>query len=352
MVILDASVGLNVGDLDLEVAFSAGDDEVVAVLGPNGAGKTTLLRALAGLEPLDTGRVVVDGHVLEEPATGAFVPAARRPIATVFQEHLLFPFLTARDNVAFGLRNHGVAKAEARRRADGWLARVGLEGRADARPGALSGGEAQRVALARALAVEPRVLLLDEPLAALDAATRRDVRRELRTHLAEVPGARVLVTHDPVDAATLADRVVVVEHGRVLQHGTIAEVTAHPRSEYVAELVGVNLLRGVARGGTVRLHGGGELVVAAHDLAGEVLAVIRPSAVALYGEAPAGSPRNQWRGRVTDVHFLADRVRAHLGPPVPIVAEVTRQAARDLVLEPGRVVVAVVKATDVSVFPA
>jgi molybdate transport system ATP-binding protein len=246
--VLHAEVALRLGALDLAVEVAVADGEVVAVLGPNGAGKSTLLRAVAGLVPLDRGRITVDGRVLDDPDAGTFVPTHLRPVGVVFQDHLLFPRLSALDNVAFGLRARGARKPEARRLAAGWLARVGLADHAGARPHALSGGQSQRVALARALATEPRVLLLDEPLAALDARTRLHMRAELRRHLATFPGARLLVTHDPIDALVLADRLVVLEAGRVTQDGTNAEVVRRPVSRYVAVLVGVILLVGVGAG--------------------------------------------------------------------------------------------------------
>ena len=203
---LAARVGVSLGSLELDVDLTVHDGEVVAVLGPNGAGKTTLLRALAGLVALDRGRIEVDGVVLDEPDTGTFVSVEHRPVGVVFQDYLLFAHLSALENVAFGLRARGTPKTEARRAAMTLLDRFGLADHAHHRPRALSGGQAQRVALARALATGPRLLLLDEPLAALDATTRRDVRRDLRRQLASFGGARILVTHDPVDAYALADQ--------------------------------------------------------------------------------------------------------------------------------------------------
>src|SRR5262245_50582340 len=208
---LQARVQLTLGDLDLDVDIAVATGELVVLLGPNGAGKTTLLRALAGLVALDSGRVVLDEVVLEDPEQHVRVPTERRPIGFVFQDYLLFPHLSALENVAFGLRARGVPRAEARRRAATWLKRVGLSHHARSRPAALSGGQAQRVALARALVADPRLLLLDEPLAALDIASRGEVRRDLRRHLASFDGTRLLVTHDPLEAMTMADRLVVLE---------------------------------------------------------------------------------------------------------------------------------------------
>ena len=348
---LEARVELGLGRLRLEAELAVGTGELVVLLGPNGAGKTTLLRAVAGLLALERGRVVLDGAVLEDTAAGSRVPTERRPIGFVFQDYLLFPHLSALENVAFGLRARGVGRAEARRRAGAWLERVGLAAHAGSRPRALSGGQAQRVALARAMVGEPRLLLLDEPLAALDAATRTEVRRDLRRHLAGFAGTRLLVTHDPLEAMALADRLVVLEDGRVTQTGGPAEVSARPRSGYVAELVGVNLYRGRAEGGGVELAGGGRLV-AATGHRGEVFAAVHPRAVALHRRLPDGTPRNVLAGTAASVDAVGDRVRVRVAGPVPIVAEVTPAAAAELRLADGGPVWASVKATEVVVYPA
>jgi molybdate transport system ATP-binding protein len=268
----------------------------------------------------------------------------------VFQDYLLFPHLTAIDNVAFGLRSRGVKRATARQRASVWLDRVGLGDYASARPDHLSGGQAQRVALARALITEPRLLLLDEPLAALDATTRASTRRDLRRHLADYDGVRVIVTHDPIEAAALADRLVVLEAGRVVQTGTSAEISAHPRSAYVADLVGVNLLRGRGQQDRVVVSAEAALTVAA-AVDGDLLAVIHPRAVSLHREAPEGSARNVWQGRVANVDRETDRVRVEVSGPIPIVAEITHGALDDLGLTGGSPVWVSVKATEIAVFP-
>ncbi|HEX8804982.1 MAG TPA: ABC transporter ATP-binding protein [Acidimicrobiales bacterium] len=351
---LRARVGLGLGALDLDIDLAVDDGEVVALLGPNGAGKTTTLRAVAGLVPLERGRVEVDGHTLDDPATGTFVPAHERPIGFVFQDHLLFPRMSALDNVAFGLRARGVGRAEARRRAAGWLDRLDVADHADVRPAALSGGQAQRVALARALATDPRLLLLDEPLAALDARARIRVRAELRRHLATFPGARLLVTHDAIDALVLADRLVVVDGGRVSQAGTPAEVTRRPRSRYVADLVGVNLLHGTGGAGggrTVTTAAGARLTVADPVPAGDVAVAVRPQAVALHPDEPHGSPRNAWPATVAELEPDRDRVRVRLDGPVAVTAEVTPAAVAELGLAPGTAVWASVKAVDLDVYP-
>jgi molybdate transport system ATP-binding protein len=348
---LQARVELTLGGLQLDVEIEVASGELVVLLGPNGAGKTSLLRALAGLVPLDGGRVVLDGTVLDDVDGRVRVPTERRPIGFVFQDYLLFPHLSALENVAFGLRARGVPKAEARRRAAAWLERVGLGDHARSRPRGLSGGQAQRVALARAMVADPRLLLLDEPLAALDAATRGEVRRDLRRHLASFDGTRLLVTHDPLEAMTMADRLVVLEHGRVTQTGTAAEVSSRPRSRYVAELVGVNLYRGKALGTTVELDGGGTLV-AADEHHGEVFAAVHPHAVALHRREPEGTPRNVWSGTAETLEAVGDRVRVRVVGQVPVVAEVTPAAASELRLADAGRVWASVKATEVRVYPA
>ena len=347
---LEAGLGLTLGTLVLEVELAVATGELVVLLGPNGAGKTTLLRAIAGLVPLDRGRVVLDGDVLEDTAAGTWVPTEQRPVGFVFQDYLLFPHLSALENVAFGLRARGLPKAEARRRAAGWLERVGLATHAGVRPRALSGGQAQRVALARAMVGDPRLLLLDEPLAALDAATRTEVRRDLRRHLASFDGTRLLVTHDPLEAMALADRLVVLEGGHITQTGSPAEVSGRPRSRYAAELVGVNLFHGHADGHAVKLPSG--VLVVADDHHGEVFAAVHPHAVALHRQPPEGTPRNIWPGTADALEVVGDRVRVRVSGTVPVVAEVTPAAASELRLADGGPVWATVKATEVTVYPA
>jgi molybdate transport system ATP-binding protein len=350
-VTLEADVRLRLGALDLDVQIGAADDETVAVLGPNGAGKSTLLRALAGLVPLAAGHIAIDGAIVDDPSTGCSVVPERRSVGMVFQNYLLFPHLSVLENVAFGLRSRGVARAEARRRAAAWLERVGLADRAGARPQTLSGGQQQRVALGRALVTEPRLLLLDEPLAALDVGTRTELRRELRAELTEFPGARVIVTHELLDAVALADRIVVLENGRVAQQGAVADVAAQPRSRYVADLVGVNLLRGAGRDHTVELDTGGT-VVTADPVDGDVYVAIQPHSVTVSRAEPTGSARNAWRGRIAGSDLLGDRVRLHVDGVVALVAEVTAAAVADVDLHDGIEVWTSVKATDVEVYPA
>jgi molybdate transport system ATP-binding protein len=348
---LDAQVGLRLGSLDLDVRLHAEDGEMLTVVGPNGAGKTTLLRAVAGLVRLDRGRVEVDGEVLEDTSTGTRLPPERRPVGVVFQDHRLFPHLTALDNVAFGLRTRGAGRRAARERAMAWLQRVGLADHAARRPRALSGGQAQRVALARALVTEPRILLLDEPLAAVDASARVELRRILRAELAAHRGARLLVTHDPLEAMALGDRLLVLEAGHVVQEGPIAEVTAHPRSAWVAAMIGLNLFRGMADAGRLWVADGVSLAIA-EDLHGDAFAVVHPRAVTLHRQRPAGSARNVWWGEADSLDLQGDRVRVHVSGPLPVVAEVTPAAVADLRLAAGGGVWVSLKATEVSVYPA
>ncbi|WP_433341555.1 ABC transporter ATP-binding protein [Micromonospora sp. CA-111912] len=347
--LLDAHLIVERGGFHLDVALRVRAGEVVALLGPNGAGKTTALRVLAGLHPLTAGHLTLGGADLDRPDRRAWTPPERRPVGVVFQDYLLFPHLSARDNVAFGPRRRGADRRAARAVADAWLARVGLAEHARRRPRQLSGGQAQRVALARALAVDPTLLLLDEPLAALDARTRLDTRAELHRHLAAHPGATVLVTHDPLDALVLADRLVIVEGGRVVQAGDAATVTARPRTDYVARLVGLNLHRGHADGHRVRV--GGLTLTAADSVAGEAFVAFPPAAVALHPVRPEGSPRNTWSATVAGVQRHGDNLRVQLDGPLSVAADVTPAAAAQLRLVPGRAVWAAVKAAETRAYP-
>ncbi|MFC4857091.1 ABC transporter ATP-binding protein [Actinophytocola glycyrrhizae] len=327
--------------------------QVVALLGPNGAGKTTALRALAGLVPLTAGAVRLDDDTWDEPP-GVFVPTEHRPLGVVFQDYLLFNHMTALDNVAFGLRARGTDRVAARATARLWLDKVGLGDHTDAKPRALSGGQAQRVALARALATDPRLLLLDEPLAALDASTRVHIRAELGRHLADYGGHTLLVTHDPLDAMVLADHLVIIEHGAVVQQGPPARVARQPRTDYVAQLVGLNLYRGAAGDTVVTLDagaGGGELTIA-EPATGPVHVAFPPTAVSLHPEPPAGGPRNCWPVTVTHVEQHAHTVRVRLDGAPPVLADVTPATVAELHLRPGTPLWAGVKATEITTYPS
>jgi molybdate transport system ATP-binding protein len=349
---LDATVGLDLDRFTLhDVPLHVRGGETIALLGPNGAGKSTILRALMGLVPLTRGQVVLDDAVLDDPTGDRWVPAEQRRVGIVFQELLLFPHLSALENVAFGLRARGSRARDARARALEWLERLGIGELASARPRTLSGGQAQRVALARALATEPRLLLLDEPLTALDVSTRPEIRRELASHLDAFAGAAVVVTHDPVEAMALADRIVVVEDGRVTQEGAPTEVRERPRTRYVADVVGLNLYRGTGSADGLVLEGGAH-IVSAQRITGLAFAVVHPRAVALHAREPEGTPRNVWHGTVRHVDPEGDRARVHVDAPIPITAEVTAGALADLALAEGSPVWVSVKATEVTLYPA
>ncbi len=305
-------------DADLEAA----PGQVVAVIGPNGAGKTTLLRALAGLVAMD-GSVEVAGESWTSPPR----LVRERRLGYVFQDQSLFPHLSALDNVAFGLRARGTARRDADAAARTWLERFGLGDLAGRRPRELSGGQAQRVAIARALAPAPALLLLDEPFAGLDVGVAASLRVELARHLAEYDGIVLLVTHDAIDALTLADRVLVLDEGTVAQTGTPQDVAARPRTDHVARLVGLNVIR-----------------------EGDVLRSFSPSAVTVSLNQPEGSARHRWRGPVLSAAPHGDAVRLLVGADVELIADVTPAATGELGLVPGRDVWLSVKETAVETY--
>jgi len=328
-----------------ELTLEAEAGTTIAVVGPNGAGKTTLLRALLGLTPRAHARLRLGGTDVTA------LPAHRRGVAWVPQDGALFPHLSALTNTAYGLRARGVPRAEARRTAQEWLDRLGVGHLASRRPAQVSGGQAQRVALARALAARPRLLLLDEPLAALDQTTRSQVRHTLRRHLEGFGGVCLIVTHDPVEAVALADRVLVLEEGRTLQDAPPAEVTRHPRSPWVARMLGRNAWPGTTTADGLEPARGGHLVVADPLPAGvPALAVIAPEAVSVHREKPTGSPRNVWPGTVREITSGGSRLRVLVASEhaPDLVAEITPQAAAELSLADGVAVWTSVKATEVT----
>ncbi len=341
---LDLDCVVRRGRFDLRIALTIAPGEVLGVLGPNGAGKTTLLRALAGLTPISSGHITVGGAVLDRPDTGTFVAADQRSVGVVFQNYRLFPHLSVRDNVGFAARAAGASRTRSRELAAPWLHRLDLTDLADRRPAELSGGQAQRVAMARALAATPALLLLDEPLAALDAQTRLDLRGQLRRYVAGFDGPVLLVTHDPLEAMVMADRLVVVEQGRVVQEGPPATVARRPATQYVARLMGLNLYAGVRRpDDAVELDGGGTLVVPSDpELEGpgsagrRVLVGLRPTSISIHSARPeALSTRNVWPGTVAGLEMLADRVRLQVEGPPGALVDVTPAAVAELGLRPG-----------------
>lgn len=329
------------GSFHLDVEFEAARDEVIAVVGPNGAGKTTLLRSLAGLEAAQ-GSHRVGEETWMDTASGVFLAPEQRRVGYVPQGGLLFPNLTVLENVAFGLDKKN--RPEAGR----WLENLDLSDLADIRPARLSGGQRQLVAFARAQARRPALLLLDEPLASVDVANRAAVRRVIRRELRESPGYRVFVTHDPLEAAALADRLIVLDGGRVVQTGSIDELSSRPRSPYVAELVGMNFFSGEARDGSIALSGGAALVSAAVP-DGPVLATVHPRAVSLYDARPSGSPRNVWLGTINSIEPSMQQVRIEVVGPVRVVAEVTRRGAESF--SEGDPVWVSIKASEVVGYP-
>jgi molybdate transport system ATP-binding protein len=283
----------------------------------------------------------------------------------VFQNYRLFPHLDVRDNIAYAPRVQGAGRRQARAAAETWLERFGLTALAGRRPHQISGGQAQRVALARALAADPRFLLLDEPLSALDARTRMDVRAQLRSHIDQFTGPVLLITHDPLEAMIMADRLMVIENGRVVQEGSPAQVARQPATQYVARLVGLNLYAGRLDRATghVHLDDGGTLTVTLGDdaalastatgpTARRVLVGLRPSAITIHTARPThASPRNVWKGTVASLELLADRVRVQVDATPPALVDISAAAVADLALRPGTGVWLSAKATETEAYP-
>ncbi len=351
---LRATLELRRNGFQLDASIECPRGETVALLGPNGSGKSTVVALLAGLEEAEHGEVALDGRDL-----AGTLPESR-PIGVMFQDLRLFPHLSALENVAFPLRARGVARREAQSRARTQLSDLGLPtDRHDTRPGELSGGQAQRVALARALVHRPDLLLLDEPTSALDVRSKAALRPVIGRALASFDRVRILVTHDPVEAMTLADRLIVIEDGRVTQTGSAAELRDAPRTPYVAELVGVNLYRGrlepieagagrlVVDGGFLEVAWPAGTPVAPID---DVLAILRPADVALHTSHPEGSSaRNVLAGTIEAVSLEGERARVRVASTPHVVAEVTLGSVRRLGLREGAHVWASCKAVEIEV---
>ena len=348
---VDAHFSVHHKEFELSIDLALADGEVLAVLGPNGSGKSTLLNALAGLQPIDGGAISIDGIVVDDVSNSTFVMPEHRHVGVMFQNSELFTNLSVLENVAFGLRARGNKRAVARATANDWLARFSLEQFAQRHPANLSGGQAQRVALARALASNPRLLLLDEPTSALDVRAKAEIRRDLLRLRREHPVTTLLVTHDPVDAFALADRVIVLEEGRIVQSGALDDVASHPQSRHIADMVGLSLVHGEVRDGTLVTTSGARLVVPADSPSGPSVASIRPAAVSLHRSEPEGSARNAWAMTITDLDRHPERVRVRLNGPIPLLAELTPAGAQALALNLGDTVWASVKASEVTVTP-
>ena len=357
---LSLEVARRVGAFSLEAALEIADRSVAVLVGESGSGKTTLLRLVAGLDDPDEGRIAVDGEAWFDSGLRRSRAPRTRSVGYVAQDYALFPHLSAAGNVAFGLHAHGITGRDADRRAAAALERLGVGELASRLPRSLSGGQQQRVAIARAIVLEPRVLLLDEPLSALDARTRRTVRGELRRLLAELPCSTLYVTHSPAEALSLGEHITVLEHGRVSQHGTRESLMRHPRTPYVAEFLGVNFFRGhlavpgSAPGARIAIPHG-EIVLATHDAPGLTTIVVRPREITLSAERPAGTARNVFEGTIDELAPeppAGDLVRVSLASTPPLIAEITRQAAEAMALAPGARVFASFKASGVEVVGA
>lgn len=323
----------------------------MALLGPNGAGKSTLVGAVAGVVPIEAGTIRLGDRILEDTARAVHVPPEERRIGLMFQDHLLFPHLSVLENVAFPVRSQGLGRHEANKRAAAWLDRLGLADLADRRPDRLSGGQAQRVALARTIASAPQALLFDEPLAAFDVATRTETRRLITEHLDTFEGPRLIITHDPTEAFSMADAVTIMERGEIIQTGTPEQIRRHPRSGYAADLAGINFVRGTATDGVVTTENGSQIVTANTAVDGPVLVKIHPRAIAIHLDKPEGSPRNVWEATVVDMIEFDERVRVATDGPTAFTAEITIASGRRLGLRRGSAVWVAVKATEVAVEP-
>jgi molybdate transport system ATP-binding protein len=351
-------VNAHLAQRGVEFDLALDDGQVLAVLGPNGVGKSTLLHMIAGLLHPDRGRIDIGDTVLTDTGTGTFVPAHARGVAMLTQQALLFPHLTVTGNVAYAPRCRGQSRSAARRTAQHWLEAVGVAELRDRRPSELSGGQAQRVAVARALAAEPRLLLLDEPMAALDVTAAPSLRRLLRSVLRDQRRTAIIVTHDLLDALAIADKVAVIENGRVAEWGPARTVLAAPRSEFAARIAGVNLVTGmVCEPGSIDTSWG-TTVFGVGDVEGgaAAIALFKPSAVAVHLDPPHGSPRNVIAVTIAelDMHGAVIRIRGTEQPDggSGLAADVTAAAAADLELEPGKNVYFVVKAQEVQLHPA
>lgn len=354
---MQAELRIQRGTFSLHADLMIKPGTTLALLGPNGAGKSTAVAALAGLLPVERGgRIELNGTVVDD-GHQRFVPPHQRRVGVVFQQFLLFPHLDVLDNVAFGLRHQGYSRRQSRAVAMDWLHRVNLETLAHRRPDSLSGGQAQRIAVLRALAPDPDLLLLDEPLSALDVSTRQEIRRWLHHHLQSFPGPRLLITHQPNDAFSLADDIVVLEDGVITQRGTPEHIRRHPATPYIADLTGLNLLTGEVQDHTVTIHDSSvSLTVPGQHHPGPVVARIRPRSVVLYQRSSPheriedllpGSPRNVWPAAIRSIDYLDAIARVTVDEPDGFRADITPDAVDALGLEPFGLVWVAVKATDI-----
>ncbi len=370
---LTATLDTHLGAFHLTTALSAESGKTTVLLGESGSGKSTILRLLAGLLDLEHGRIVVDGITYADSEKRLVVPPQERPFGYVFQDYVLFPHLSIFENVAFGLRAQRIARSIIRERVEQALEQVQLAGLESRRPGQVSGGQQQRVALARALVLQPRLLLLDEPLSALDIQTKRETRQELRGILAQAGITTVLVTHDYLDALIFGHQIVVLDHGQVIQNGNQQDLMERPHSSYVAELVGLNFLRGriVRREadalctiafGDEQNGPGVELEATLEDhqstaseprIGEEASVVVDPRSITLYRSPPDGSARNLLRGDIVQIIPVGSGAQGHIrvtllvdALPLPLTAEVTRASVTHMGLQEGLSIYATFKAVE------
>ena len=337
--LLDARVILNRASLTIDVELQLQHGEVIAVLGPNGAGKTSLLHALLGWLELESGWIMVDGEVIDSPDTDSYVPPQHRPFGMVFQDGLLFPHMSVEKNILFGAdKDFNLKPLAESLQANELLAKF---------PSELSAGERQRAAIARSLAARPKVLFLDEPFSALDIQGKRRGRSLLKEALAiEVSGC-LMVSHDLVDAFTLADRVMIIEGGKLTQFDVPDRIRLRPGSEWIADLVGWNYYEGIGEGSVVTLPHGTTIFTAQDDLDGPTSISINPASVSIFKSQPSGSPRNSWLSSIQNIEILGGRARVSLVGEIDICADITTVAANELRQSISSEVWVSVKATEV-----
>lgn len=337
--LLDARVILNRDSLTLDVELQLQHGEVIAVLGPNGAGKTSLLHALLGWLELESGWIMVDGEVIDSPDTDSYVPPQHRPFGMVFQDGLLFPHMSVEKNILFGAgKDFNLKPLAESLQANELLAKF---------PSELSAGERQRAAIARSLAARPKVLFLDEPFSALDIQGKRRGRSLLKEALAIGVSGCLMVTHDLVDAFTLADRVMIIEGGKLTQFDVPDRIRLRPGSEWIADLVGWNYYEGIGEGSVVTLPHGTTIFTAQDDLDGPTSISINPASVSIFKSQPSGSPRNSWLSSIQNIEILDGRARVSLVGEIDICADITTAAANELRQSISSEVWVSVKATEV-----
>lgn len=373
---LKAVLDTHLNTFHLDINFSAGKGKTTVLLGESGAGKSTVLRLLAGLLNPEWGHISLDGKTYFDSEQHIAIPPQERPIGYVFQDYVLFPHLTTFENVAFGLRAQHLPRKVVRQRVGEALEQVHLAGYDQRRPTQLSGGQQQRVAIARALALHPQLLLLDEPLAALDVQTQREVRQELRILLSGAGITTVMVTHQYLEALLFGYHILVLEKGKVIQQGTQRDLLLYPRSSYVAELVGMNFFRGrvmCCEAGamcTIQLQNNGlpgievsaaleEQTLKLPEVGDEAFVLVDPRSITLYQTLPDSSARNVFQGTIVQLLHLGTpfannsdhsgrvRVSMSIDDSVPLLtAEVTEASASRMELSEGKLIYATFKATE------